>query len=906
MILSGGSLGRISRSGGHSAVAYLLGAQDSTVTVFEGDRIISDLRGIGCGVGCVAGNSGHRRRPAVKGIGIRGCGGLGGIGRSSGLGAVGHLLGTENRSVLVLKGNGVGSGGNRIGSGVGHIAGDSRHRRRPAAEGVGIGLGVGPGRISRQDRHLALVVHVGADQGAVVIYKIHRVALAILCDLQILQIAIEGIVAVANVVKDQILAVEPIRSGSLGVNAHEVIVHGADLHVVHIQVNHIGAVIEHPVGQAVDVGLGAVDAIVGKQNAEILMAVGVPIAQGQQAAVGIAEQEGCVVGIAAIGGGQQEGAAGKAATGLPFHAPGAVVHQHHSVIQTVGRQRVGAVGQGASVHIGLVGGEAVGGDRGQSIGGGLPTVIVRGILRDAIGPDLQVGQVHIAHRMAVGADIAEGEVLTGHPVGGGVLVCGVDVIVVHCAQLHAVHTEVDHIGAVGGDFIGQTVGMLSISVNAVVRQRQTVVVVTGAVPRAKGDKAAALMAEQEGRVRHATSPGTGQHHTATAEVTAGFPFHNPRQIMLQNHGTLQAVDTLGHHVIVDIAVEPLSTVEHVAAIGDGNKLVIHGLPTVVGRTDGALGRIVGIAVVIAHRVIVGIGCGFPALDAEEQPSGGGANRHVLDLKQTGIVAADHTEGQAGVVLHIAGSAFHIINRHDTVVDGLYSGVTAQGQEHLAVVVVKALLGEGGVVNDTALHTNLGHVQRTQLGQRDDTAGGCGIQGTGVQGTAGLDHHLDLGVAGGHNLHRCHAGGLAVISSGVGAGGGQLGSADGQPHQCGATGNKQVLHTVHGHGIQRIGMAQIGEISSTGGGVGHIDLGTGILVQSGHERIGIITIDLGAVDIVIVRGYALNAIAIAGIVNVVQVEVIAVVLLRQLGVRVLCPGRYHCAYHQKHQAQQDSG
>ena len=654
------------------------------------------------------------------------------------------------------------------------------------------------------------------------VHELNRMGLPILKDLQVTKSTIKGIAGVTDIVKDQILTIQPIGGSSLRIDTQIIVVHRANLHIIHKQIDHVGAVGSDAIGQPVNMACGAIDAMVRKHNTEILMTCRVTITQRQKAAVGVTEQEGCIVRVAAVRGGQQESTAGQSAIGLPFHTPGAVMHQHDFIIQTISRLGVDAIGKRASVHSSVILSKVAGG-RGQCITGSIPAEIIGLILRNAICPNLQIGHIHIIHGVTVGTDVAEGKVTTIKPVRSGILSGGIDVVVVHRAQFHAIYTQIDHVGAIGGDFICQPVDMLCRAVNAVIGQCQTIVVVLCAIPCTKGDETTFLKPEQVRRVSNTISALGCQHHCAAAKATRGLPLNHPWHIVLQNHSAAQTENGLAHDVIVDVAMEALCPVEHVAAISNRNQFIVNGLPTEIVGTGGTHRGIVGIAVEVTHRIIVGVRSGFPALHTEVKLTGHRTNSHILDFKQAGIVTADNTERQTGIVSQIACGTFQIIHRDNTVVDGLNIGVTGKGQEHLAVVVIETLLGKRGEINNASLQPDFGNIQGAQFCQLNVTAGCSGIKRAGIQSTATLDQNLNLGIAGRHNLGSSHTGSRTIVGSGVGTGSGQSGAVDNQPNQRSATGNKQLLLTIDGHRIQCIGMTQIAEIIGARGSVGHIGL-----------------------------------------------------------------------------------
>ena len=629
------------------------------------------------------------------------------------------------------------------------------------------------------------------------------------------------------------------------------------------------------------------DAVVRQVNAIVCMLAAIIVTQENKVG-SITEQERCVHGLGTVGRCQQERTSGDTCAS-PLHAPGTVMHQFHGLLQTVSCIGVCGAGNGTSVKGCGIGGQALTG-YGVEIVGSLPTIGIPLILRQAFGPNLHIVQMTVVQRMTIRAHVAEGKVFTGDPVGGCLLRGGIDIVVVHGAQLFAVHAQIDHIGAIGRNLVGQAVDMLLGAVNAIISRTNAVVTMRRTVPVTDGDELTVLVTEQEGRIGDTTGSGGSQQHGTAAEAAGGLPLHDPGLVMLQNHTAVQAVNRLIHGAIGNVAMEQACLIKDIAAFGDRLEFITLQLPAVIIRAGGTHGRIINIVFKIADTVMIGIGSRLAAVGSKIELACGGTDGAILHLKETGISGTGHMEGQGRIVAKVTGCTLQIINQHCTLIDGLHIGIAGQRQENLAIVIIKALLGEGRIVSHLAIHQHIGDIQSTQLGQSNGSAGGGRIQSTGIEGSSALDQHLYLSIAGRHDLHSRHAGGCTVKRCLIGACRSQLRTADRQPNQSRTAGHEQIFLAVNRHDIQSIGMAQIGEIAVAGCGIGHQRLGAAVLVNTGNGSSGIIAASLCAVDICIIHRHTLHTVTAVLVIDHGQVDIAAIVLL---GYRF---GSIHSMYH----------
>ena len=147
---------------------------------------------------------------------------------------------------------------------------------------------------------------------------------------------------------------------------------------------------------------------------------------------------------------------------------------------------------------------------------------------------MDVIQIVIVQGVVDGADVGEGKVLAGYPAGGFSLTGGTDVIIVHGTQFLVVYAEVDHVGAIGSDLIGQPIHVGGCAVNAVDAEINAVVVVLTAAKLANGDQGTAGSTENIGSAGPIGVQFAGKQH-AIATGTGGFPLYDPRKVMLQHH-----------------------------------------------------------------------------------------------------------------------------------------------------------------------------------------------------------------------------------------------------------------------------------------------------------------------------------------------------------------------------------
>ena len=169
-ILRGCLLGRVFARRRFAKVPQL-GLNHRFIFVLEGYGILVHRTRVGRGIGCITRDGSDSRSPTVEGIRIlRGCL-LGRVFARRRCTKV-ERLGLKGRTVLVLEGNGILVHRTRVGSGIGRIACDIHHSRRPTVEGVCILcrsiLGRGCTAIGRR---LAVVPLFGLKHGTIFVLK---------------------------------------------------------------------------------------------------------------------------------------------------------------------------------------------------------------------------------------------------------------------------------------------------------------------------------------------------------------------------------------------------------------------------------------------------------------------------------------------------------------------------------------------------------------------------------------------------------------------------------------------------------------------------------------------------------------------------------------------------------------
>ena len=164
-------------------------------------------------------------------------------------------------------------------------------------------------------------------------------------------------------------------------------------------------------------------------------------------------------------------------------------------------------------------------------------------------PNRKVLHLAILHGVAIGADIGEAQILPIQPVHGGTLVVGTaDEIVVHGSVLHAIHKQIDHVGAILRDPVFQPVDMFCCGIHTQSTQCNTIVPVLAADPLTEPDEPGIGSGlEQVGITSSACSLPGGQHHAAPG--TGGLEFHRPGAVMPQLDCLCKAVVHIRHHAV---------------------------------------------------------------------------------------------------------------------------------------------------------------------------------------------------------------------------------------------------------------------------------------------------------------------------------------------------------------------
>ena len=424
------------------------------------------------------------------------------------------------------------------------------HAEIGAEDGIALNVGIDMG-------HIVARIAVGGHAGHGVIADLPAVAVGcVICrdtifpDLEIADAAVIDLALQStHVAEGKVPATDPVHLGIPVGQTGEIIVHGADLHAVHTEVDHVGAVGIDAVVQAIDMGCRAVDANIRQIDAVVAVLIVGTVAKRNQTGTGVAEQIGCIVCVIPLMGRQQHGATGELTLGLPLHDPRAVMPQHHIPAQLILGAAELATGHAASHHIGGIGGQTCAGNGVEAVICHFPAVdvgFVHAVLQ-ALAPDLNVLQIGLIDPVLMGAEVRESQILAGQPVGRGLLAGQTDEIIVHGTNFNAIHTEVDHIGAIGQELIVQLINVFCRSVDAVIFQIDAVVVVLAccAVGIAQSDDTVAGAAKQIGMTGIIGRRFRGQEHMVAAR-TGGLPLHDPTSAVVQNDGLADTVHAVGH------------------------------------------------------------------------------------------------------------------------------------------------------------------------------------------------------------------------------------------------------------------------------------------------------------------------------------------------------------------------
>ena len=409
----------------------------------------------------------------------------------------------------------------------------------------------------------------------------------------------------ADIGESEVLPADPVRLlGASGGAALEVVVQRADLHIVHIQIDHVGSIISDLVAQFILVLHRAIDPIVRQTDAVVAVIGAVPLTEGDEL-TGVPPVEiGSVHPLVAHGGGEEHSTVAvvhPVALGLPCDAPGLVMHQHHLLMELILDTGEGTPGNGAGKHSQsvLLEGIVLQAHEGIPCPVDLPTVVL-GLFHRLfpVLEDLDILDGAILQGMGGSAHVIEEEVLTGNVDRADALVggAGTDHLrLIHGAHIYAVHIQPDHITGAGG-LIDEAIGMdlrpdLRTDTGAQPLSdgspADAGIVVTHAVPIAKEHTALVHMdiGIAGGRAVHRIAE---QEDAASEGATAAPELQLPGLIMLQQH-------RLGHEI--------LDRVHGPGGIGAGLKgHIVEGDPRPIATDEGIA---LGVPIVVIFLVCRG-------------------------------------------------------------------------------------------------------------------------------------------------------------------------------------------------------------------------------------------------------------------------------------------------------------
>ena len=196
----------------------------------------------------------------------------------------------------------------------------------------------------------------------------------------------------------------------------------------------------------------------------------------------------------------------------------------------------------------------------------------------------------IGESVGIGAHIGEHEIFAGQPIGGGILILGADVIMIHRADFFSIHKQPDHVRAVIRDTVFQTVGMQCGPIDAVVCQGDAIVMATLSILFTHSNNAVGVALENIPcivvGVHIVGSEDAGAAGAVRVqEGTFAFPLYDPGQIMHKNDFVFQSIACFAEHTIGGSA----GILRQSIAAADAGQVGSIKLPAVVlGLMDGCL------------------------------------------------------------------------------------------------------------------------------------------------------------------------------------------------------------------------------------------------------------------------------------------------------------------------------
>ena len=243
------------------------------------------------------------------------------------------------------------------------------------------------------------------------------VARAALPDLDIIDRAVIQAMSLRSDIGEQkILPIEPVRGGILIGGTHIEIVQRTNFYAIHIQPDHIRAILRHAVFQTIDMTFRAVDAVICQGDAVVITAAAGSFAHGNEVGIDTFKNVPGIVGTGRRRGEQSSTGGAGSLPGIlafPLHAPGLVVAEHDGLFQRIaggGEHTIGAGACQLSKNIFCVAVSCYG-DQVASVK--LPAVVCRCMIQYRLRCDDHIRSDQFNGHNAIGVATV-GDILTTH------------------------------------------------------------------------------------------------------------------------------------------------------------------------------------------------------------------------------------------------------------------------------------------------------------------------------------------------------------------------------------------------------------------------------------------------------------------------------------------------------------
>ena len=177
-----------------------------------------------------------------------------------------------------------------------------------------------------------------------------------------------------------------------------------------------------------------------------------------------------------------------------------------------------------------------------------------GFVGASVLPHLNIFHGTVGKAVGISPHIREHEISSAEPVRGRFLVCRAHIVVVHRADLLTIYRQPDHIGAVSGDSVFQSVGVGLSPVDAMLSQRDAVVVAARGVLLPHGHQTVLVALEDVAGPVFRVHVGGGEYPRTAGPVLIlegpfAFPLHGPGAVMIEDHRLLERIPDLAEHTV---------------------------------------------------------------------------------------------------------------------------------------------------------------------------------------------------------------------------------------------------------------------------------------------------------------------------------------------------------------------